>query len=114
GWCPRHIEGVAHYFFYALEARTGKKFLHGQAVCLGIIVGAMMHERRVQELRDVIDYIGVDIRPESMGISWDDVEGSLTGLSDFVRRRALPYGIAHDVQVTPGFLLDLRRIVGHV
>ena len=54
GWCPRHIEGVEHVLFYALEARTGRKFLHGEAVCLGILAGAMMHERRVEELADAI------------------------------------------------------------
>ena len=32
-------QGVEHFIFYALEAQTGKKFLHGQAVCLGLIWG---------------------------------------------------------------------------
>jgi glycerol-1-phosphate dehydrogenase [NAD(P)+] len=110
GWCPRHIEGVEHFFFYALEARTGRKFLHGQAVCLGILVGAMMHERRVQELRDAIRFIGVDIRPESMGVTWDDVQETLVGLSNFVREQSLPYGIAHDAVATPKFLQDLHKL----
>ena len=112
GWCPRHIEGVEHFIFYALEARTGVKFLHGQAVCLGLIAGAMMHDRRAQELRHAVARVGVDIRPESMGITWADVDASLLGLSDFVRKTGLPYGIAHDFAVTPEFLTRLRRMVG--
>ena len=109
GWCPRHIEGVEHFFFYALEARTGKKFLHGQAVCLGILVGAMMHGRRVEELRDAIKFIGVDMRPEAMGIMWDDVNGTVMALSDFARKEGLPYGIAHDYKPNGEFLRRLRQ-----
>ncbi|MCB2136937.1 MAG: iron-containing alcohol dehydrogenase [Rhodobacteraceae bacterium] len=111
GWCPRHIEGVEHFIFYALEARTGVKFLHGQAVCLGLVAGAMMHDRRAAELRSAVRDIGVDIRPESMGITWDDVDASLRGLSRFVRDVGLPYGIAHDFEVTDDFLLRLRQMV---
>ena len=111
GWCPRHIEGVEHFIFYALEARTGVKFLHGQAVCLGLIAGAMMHGRRAAELRAAVAEIGVDIRPAAMGIGWEDVEASLRGLSRFVREVGLPYGIAHDFVVDAGYLAALRRMV---
>lgn len=111
GWCPRHIEGVEHYVFYALEARTGRKFLHGQAVCLGLIAGALMHGRRAEELRKAVARIGVDIRPQAMGIGWEDVNGALLGLQDFVRRENLAHGIAHDFAVTPEFLATLRALV---
>lgn len=111
GWCPRHIEGVEHYFFYALEARTGRKFLHGQAVCLGILIGSMMHGRRVQELSDAIGYIGVDMRPESMGITWDDVDGTVMELASFVREQKLPYGIANDFEPSEAFLAAIRSNV---
>lgn len=111
GWCPRHIEGVEHFIFYALEARTGVKFLHGQAVCLGLIAGAMMHDRRAAELRAAVRNIGVDIRPESMGITWADVDASLLGLRDFVRATGLPRGIAHDFPVDAAFLARLRQMV---
>lgn len=108
GWCPRHIEGVEHYVFYALEAMTGRKLLHGQAVCLGILAGAMMHNRRVDELTRAIHAIGVDMRPEAMGLTWQDVDAALLGLSRFVRAQGLPYGIGHDFAVNAGFLAELR------
>ncbi len=113
GWNPRHIEGVEHYIFYALEALTGKKFLHGQAVCLGLILGAMMHGQRVDELLDAVTYLGVDIRPSAMGITWDDVFGAMQGLKHFVTSENLAYGIANDFTVTDTFLEDARdRIEG--
>ncbi len=110
GWCPRHIEGVEHYFYYALEARTNKSFLHGQAVCLGLIAGAMMHDRRVHELRDAIRRIGVDISPSSMEVDWDDVDATLLGLGDYVREAGLPHGIAHDFNVDEDFLARFRDV----
>jgi glycerol-1-phosphate dehydrogenase [NAD(P)+] len=110
GWCPRHIEGVEHFFFYALEARTGKKFLHGEAVCLGILVGALMHDRRVEELAQAIRTIGVSVRPATLGIGWEDVDAVLQDLASFVRREKLPYGIAHEFVPDPAFLRRLRAL----
>ncbi len=111
GWCPRHIEGVEHHVFYALEAATGRKFLHGQAVCLGLIAGALMHDRRAEDLRRAVAEIGVDIRPAAMGLRWLEVEDALTGLADFVREECLPHGIAHDFAVDRRFLARLRSLV---
>jgi glycerol dehydrogenase-like iron-containing ADH family enzyme len=111
GWCPRHIEGVEHYIFYALEAMTGRKFLHGQAVCLGIVAGAMMHGRRVDELTQAIGNIGVDMRPATMGISWSDVDAALQALPAFVRAQGLPYGIANEHEVSAAFLEELHHRV---
>ena len=109
GWNPRHIEGVEHYIFYALEARTGKKFLHGQAVCLGLILGAMMQGERVDELLHAVAYLGIDIRPEAMDITWEDVFAAMRGLKDFVVRENLAYGIANDFTVTDAFLQGARK-----
>ena len=111
GWCPRHIEGVEHFVFYALEAATGRKFLHGQAVCLGLVAGALMHGRRAEELREAVGLIGVDIRPEAMGLDWAEVDAVLRGLPAFVRREGLPCGIAHDFEPDCAFLDRLRRLV---
>ncbi len=109
GWNPRHIEGVEHYIFYALEALTKKKFLHGQAVCLGLILGATMHGKRTRELLDAVTYLGIDIRPGAMGITWEDVFAAMHGLKDFVLRENLAYGIANDFTVTDVFLTGARE-----
>ena len=111
GWCPRHIQGVEHFVFYALEAATGRKFLYGQAVCLGLVAGALMHGRRAEELREAVGLIGVDIRPEAMELDWAEVDAVLRGLPAFVREEGLPYGIAHDLGPDRAFLDRLRRLV---
>src|SRR5579859_3080358 len=59
GWNPRQIEGVDHFFFYSLEYETGKKFLHGQPVCLGVYLGSVLHESRAAEMLDTIHRVGL-------------------------------------------------------
>jgi glycerol-1-phosphate dehydrogenase [NAD(P)+] len=108
GWCPRHIEGFEHFFFYNLEYLTRKKFLHGQPVCLGVYIACLLHAERAQEILAAIHEIGVDIRPEAMGISWDDVARTLASLQAYVMSEKLWYGIAHDVRIGSDFVNDLR------
>jgi glycerol-1-phosphate dehydrogenase [NAD(P)+] len=109
GWNPRPIEGIDHFVFYALESYTGKKFIHGQPVCLGIVIGSMLHQDQPEEMLNAIHRVGVDIRPEAMGISWADVEHTLVNLKAFVHKAGLWYGIAHEADLSPSFVRQLRE-----
>lgn len=109
GWNPRHIEGIDHFIFYALEYFTGKKFIHGQPVCLGIYIGSLLHDDRAEEMLEAIYRVGVDIRPEGMGITWSDVSHALKNLSSFVRNADLWYGIAHEAEIDDAFIERVRE-----
>lgn len=109
GWCPRHIEGTDHFLFYTLEKQTGRKFLHGQPVGLGIMVGSMLHQKGADEMMSAIAGIGLDIRPEAMGLSWNEAEEGLKGMRAYVNSLPLWHSLAHDVAITPGFIADLKR-----
>ena len=109
GWCPRHIEGTDHFLFYTLEKLTGKKFLHGQPVGLGVIVGSMLHEQGADQMLDTIASIGLDIRPEAMGLSWDQLESGLKDMKRYVNSVELWHSIAHDATISDGFIKDLKR-----
>jgi glycerol-1-phosphate dehydrogenase [NAD(P)+] len=108
GWNPRHIEGTDHFFFYSLEYETGKKFLHGQPVCLGVYIGSLMHKSQAEEMLKTIHRIGLDIRPEAMGVTWKDVSAALINLRDYVRRNGLWHSIAHDTEIKPDFVERIR------
>jgi glycerol dehydrogenase-like iron-containing ADH family enzyme len=108
GWCPRHIEGTDHFLFYTLEKQTGRKFLHGQPVGLGIVVGTMLHEDSADEMLDTIASIGLDVRPEAMGLTWDQATEGLTGMRAYVKTLPLWHSLAHDVTITAGFIGDLK------
>ena len=111
GWCPRHIEGTDHFLFYTLEKLTGKKFLHGQPVGLGVIVGSMLHERGTEEMLDTIAGIGLDIRPEAMGLTWDQLIDGLKTMRSYVNEVGLWHSIAHDASISDGFIADLKSEV---
>ena len=108
GWCPRHIEGTDHFLFYTLEKLTGRKFLHGQPVGLGILVGSMLHENRAEEMLDVISRIGLDVRPEAMGLTWAQFDEALTAMRSYINTLPLWHSIAHDADISPGFISDLK------
>jgi glycerol-1-phosphate dehydrogenase [NAD(P)+] len=114
GWNPRPVEGVEHFIFYALEYLTGKRFIHGQPVCLGVYIGALMQENQPDAMLSAIHRAGVDIRPASMGITWDDVAQALRILPDFVREQNLWYSIAHERRVDDAFVEEIRQRVEDV
>lgn len=111
GWNARHIEGVEHFIFYALEYLTGKKFIHGQPVCLGIYIGSLLQNNCADEMLDAIARVGVDIRPESMQIGWDDVANALYGLKAFVQEQGYWHSIAHEATIDDTLLQQIRTDV---
>ena len=103
GWNPRHIEGTDHFLFYTLEYMTKKKFIHGQPVCLGIFTGASMQNNKPDWILDLIHRAGVEIRPEGMGLSWDEVFAALKYEKDYVEKAGLWYTVANDFVVDDDF-----------
>jgi hypothetical protein len=71
----------------------------------------MMHQQRTKEFLEALVQLCLDIRPYSMGVSWQDVNLTMKNLREFVHRENLPYGIAHDFEVTDSFLSQARQTV---
>jgi len=111
GWNPRHIEGVDHFVFYNLERITGRHFIHGQPVGLGIIAGSILQENEPEAMAAAIARAGVDVRPEAMGVTWDDVDEALRTLATYVRDVGLWFSVADAVPVTDEHLSRLRSIL---
>jgi glycerol-1-phosphate dehydrogenase [NAD(P)+] len=108
GWNPRHIEGVDHFLFYNLERLTGRHFIHGQPVGLGIYAGSVLQDNHPEEMLSALHRAGVDIRPEAMGITWDDVAEGLRTLRAYARQAGLWFTVA-DARPVPGDLADRVR-----
>ena len=109
GWNPRHIEGVEHFFFYNLERLTGRHFIHGQPVGLGIYAGSMLQGNEPDTILAALHRAGVDIRPEAMGVSWEDAAEALRTLAGYVREAGLWYTVADVTPVTEAFLEQVRE-----
>lgn len=108
GWCPRHIEGTDHFLFYTLEKLTGRKFLHGQPVGLGVVLGSMLHNSRADEMLDVMSGIGLDVRPQSMGLTWDQFVEAAVAMRGYISTLPLWHSLAHDTEITTGLLAELK------
>ena len=100
GWNPRHIEGIEHFFFYNLEYITNKKFIHGQPVCLGFILGCLLHDKLEGKFINFFKSIDFNFTPESMNINWNDVDKTLSTLREYVEKNKLWYGIANEFKYT--------------
>jgi glycerol-1-phosphate dehydrogenase [NAD(P)+] len=94
GWNNRHMDGVDHAFLYGLEHQTGRHFIHGQAVGLGTYFGAVLQDNESEQILSALLRAGVDIRPEAMGIDWDDAATAMRRLAWYVRHADMPYTIA--------------------
>ena len=111
GWNPRPLEGFDHLFFYALEHFTKKHFIHGYPVMLGIFLGSLLQKNQPEFVIRVIKECGIDIRPEKMGISWEDVKETLLHLPAFVKEKGYMYTVASKVPITPKFIEEAKTML---
>jgi len=111
GWNPRHIEGVEHFFFYNLEHLTGRHFIHGQPVGLGIVVGSVVQDNEPERMVAALARAGVDVRPEAMGVTWDDVGEAMRTLPAYVRQAGLWFSVADTVAIGDEHLARVRELV---
>lgn len=108
GWNPRHIEGGEHFLFYTLEYLTRKPFIHGQPVSLGVYVVSALQDNKAAEMLKAIHGVGVDIRPEAMGVTWDDVTQALFRMQSYATEQGLWHSVVHDKPVTAAFVSKIR------
>ena len=109
GWNPRHIEGCDHFLFYSLEYLTHKPFIHGQPVCLGVYVGSVLQENHAEEMLAAIKRVGVDIRPEAMGVTWDEVAEAIRKVSWYTKKAGLWYSIYDEKPVTEELIAHVHQ-----
>ncbi len=103
--------GSEHLFAWTLESLTGKHFLHGEIVALGIVIASYLQRRDHGALRRALDDAQVTYQPERLGIAWVDIERTLRGIEAYnweVRRFSTVFD---DIDWTPGLLEELREIV---
>jgi len=92
----RPEEGSEHYFCYNLEYLTGKGFVHGEIVCLGVLLMSRLQENRPHRVARILEETGVRYQPADLGISKDEIFESLLSLPDYVRSESLPYSIINE------------------
>ena len=66
----------------------------------GTYVGAVLQDNEPEKVLGAFQRLGVDIRPEAMGITWDDAATAMRRLAWYVRYADLWYTIADVRPVT--------------
>lgn len=82
----RPEEGSEHYFAYCHESLTGRNFVHGQLVGLGVMLAGAYQEQSILQVKEFLTALGLDCRPDGQWTSVDEVRRTLTTLKDYVNR----------------------------
>ena len=85
--------------------------IHGQPVCLGFILGCLLHGKLEEKFIKFFKSINFNFTPEAMGIDWNDVEKTLSTLKEYVEKNKLWYGIANDFKYTQKTLETFKSII---
>jgi len=91
-----------------LERLTGRHFIHGQPVGLGIYAGSLLQDNDADRMLAALVRVGLDVRPEAMGVTWDDVGEALRTLPAFVRSVGLWYTVADARPITEALIDRVR------
>ena len=97
----RPEEGSEHFFAYNAELRTGKQFIHGEIVCLGILLMSRLQENRPEWVMGLLEDLGVLYRPSDIGLEPGELRDSLSTLDEFCRQEGLPYTIIREALGAP-------------
>jgi glycerol dehydrogenase-like iron-containing ADH family enzyme len=97
----RPEEGSEHFFAYNAELRTGKQFIHGEIVCLGILLMARLQQNQPDWVKALLEELGVLYRPEDIRLEPGELRESLSTLADFCREEGLPYTIISEALNAP-------------
>jgi len=75
--------GSEHLFAWNLEWITGRHFVHGEVVCLGIALLSFLQANAPEEILQAIHAAKVRYKPEDIGVAWDNVYQAVVTLREF-------------------------------
>ncbi|MFO8055803.1 MAG: iron-containing alcohol dehydrogenase [bacterium] len=105
----RPEEGSEHYFCYNLEYRTGRGFVHGELVCLGVHIMSRLQENDPGRVDRILEQAGVNFHPRQLGISRQEIFQALRTLPDYVNSEGLPYSIINDRGLEEHVINEITR-----
>jgi len=103
-------EGSEHYLAYTIESICGKHLLHGQLVCMCVyIMSKLQEEGRQKKVKQFVDAIGLSIKPDDVGLNYEEVETALRLVNSFAVEKNLSYSILNEKKVDNNFIVDIIR-----
>ena len=103
----RPEEGSEHFFAYNAELRTGKQFIHGEIVCLGVLLMSRLQDNRPEWVMSLLEDLGVSYRPTEIGLEPGELRETLSTLDEFCRQERLPCTIMRETLDVPDAIEEL-------
>jgi glycerol dehydrogenase-like iron-containing ADH family enzyme len=103
--------GAEHLFAWNLEGVTGRHFIHGEIVSLGILISSFLQKSHHEELREALDKSNVKYHPDEIGVTWDEIKESLITVDEYNRRVRKFNTIFQEVKWTPALLKDIQAMI---
>ncbi len=95
----RPEEGSEHFFAYNVEYLTGRHFVHGELVCLGVYVLSFVQANDPARVHQFLNAVGVRYRLGELGIEEEVFREALLTLRDYVEHERLFYSIINEVEI---------------
>jgi glycerol-1-phosphate dehydrogenase [NAD(P)+] len=103
----RPEEGSEHFFAYNAEHATGKHFIHGELVNLGILLMSRLQGNRPEWVKTLLDDLGALYRPADIGMEMDELREILLTLAEYCRNEKLPHTIIYEADLSAGAIEKL-------
>jgi len=103
----RPEEGSEHFFAYNAERVTGKHFIHGELVCLGILLMSRLQNNKPEWIASLLKRLGVLYRPSDLGLEMEELYTILTTLAEYCRAEGLAYSIVDECELSPATVKTL-------
>lgn len=108
---PQAGAGSEHLFAWTLEAATGGHFVHGQIVCLGVVIMATLQRNDPGRMVRAICDARVPFRPQELGLTWEDVERTLVSIPAYNRKTRHFYTICEETAWDARTLKEVRAAI---
>lgn len=105
----RPEEGSEHFFAYNVEYRTGREYVHGELVSLGILLMSRLQENEPTRVERILKTTGVCYQPRDLGLSQNEVETALLTLLTYIENEGLPYGVINERSLDAGVVEEICR-----
>lgn len=89
-------EGSEHFWAYHVESLTGRTFVHGELVSLGVLVMSSLQGNAPDRVRRLLDAVGVLYQPRDLGITRDEFRESLLRLPAYIQSEGHWYTIVDE------------------
>jgi glycerol-1-phosphate dehydrogenase [NAD(P)+] len=104
----RFEEGSEHFFAYCFEHVTGRTIMHGEIVIVGVLIMATLQRNAPERARAIVNAAGARHSPDTLDLSWREIDDTLRALPQFACNGGYWYSIANELHIDDRVLEAVR------